>query len=81
MRVLQQALRARHPSPIARKPPNSEVQDLVREADLDWHRGWNGDPLDVNCYLTLVRSVERHCYGIPNPPPQGVPVRVRPWAP
>ena len=36
-----------------------QVWDAVHEADIDWHTGWAGDPMDVNRYLQLVRIVER----------------------
>lgn len=37
----------------------SQAYDAVKEADIDWHTGWAGDPLEVNRYVRLIRIVER----------------------
>lgn len=46
-------------------PPQSkplteeEIVDAVREADLDWQKGWTLDETQSNRFVTLVLAVER----------------------
>ena len=46
--------------PPQRKPlTDEEIIDAVREADLDWTRGWTLDETQSNRFVTLARAIER----------------------
>lgn len=45
--------------PVAQGMTMDQAYDAVKEAGLDWQRGWAGDPLEVNRYVKLIRIVER----------------------
>ena len=47
-------------APPQRKPlTEEEIVDAVREADLDWQKGWTLDETQSNRFVTLARAVER----------------------
>lgn len=47
-------------SPPQRQPlTDEEIIDAVREADLDWTRGWTLDETQSNRFVTLARAIER----------------------
>lgn len=47
-------------APPQRKPiTEEEIEDAVREADLDWQSGWTLDEHEPNRFTTLGRLVER----------------------
>lgn len=35
-----------------------QVCDLVSGANLDWQKGWDGDPCEVNRFLKFARAIE-----------------------
>lgn len=35
-----------------------QVCDLVSDANLDWQKGWDGDPCEVNRFLKFARAIE-----------------------
>ena len=37
---------------------DEQIQDAVREADLDWQQGWTLDDELPNRYITFARAVE-----------------------
>ena len=47
-------------APPQRQPlTEEEIVDAVREADLDWQKGWTLDETQSNRFVTLARAVER----------------------
>lgn len=54
-----------HPAPRTEQPrlTDEEIQDAVREADLDWHQGWTLDEQALNRYETLCRAIEARILG------------------
>ena len=55
-------------SPPQRQPlTDEEIIDAVREADLDWTRGWTLDETQSNRFVTLARAIER-AHGIGEQP-------------
>jgi hypothetical protein len=46
-----------------RRLTREEIVDAVREADLDWHRGWTLDEDALNRYETLCRVIEAAVWG------------------
>ena len=58
-RELARRIAALYTRPQAREPLTDEqIQDAVREADLDWHQGWTLGDDAPNRFVALARAIE-----------------------